>query len=154
MPPEVGDHAFTAGVLHDTGKLVLASQMTDRFAECFHRCLLEDRPIEEVEREEFGATHAEVGAYLLALWGLPDPVVEAVAFHHDPDQVQHEAFDVISAIHVANYLADPRPMKPLYLRAIDMPYLERLGVAHKLEAWGKRATKILRDEREQQDDGD
>ena len=118
--------------------------MTERFAECFHRCLLEDRPIEDIEREELGATHAEIGAYLLALWGLPDPVVEAVAFHHDPERVQHDSFDVISAVHVANYLADPRPLKPLYLRAIDKPYLERLGVADKLEEWGRRATEIQR----------
>ncbi|MCP4445426.1 MAG: HDOD domain-containing protein [Myxococcales bacterium] len=144
VKPELADHAFTAGVLHDIGKLVLASHMTERFAECFHRCLLEDRPLEDIEREELGATHAEVGAYLLALWGLPDPVVEAVAFHHDPESVKHDEFDVISAVHVANYLADPRPMKPLYLRVIDIPYLERLGIAHKLESWRQRATEILR----------
>tara|TARA_R110002096_G_scaffold16898_9_gene57924 strand:+ start:42908 stop:44218 length:1311 start_codon:yes stop_codon:yes gene_type:complete len=152
VEPEFVDHAFTAGVLHDIGKLVLASHMTERFAECFHRCLLEDRPIEEIEREELGTTHAEIGAYLLALWGLPDPVVEAVAFHHDPERVQHDSFDVISAVHVANYLADPRPLKPLYLRAIDMPYLERLGVADKLEEWSRRATEIQR--ADVSDDGD
>ncbi len=144
VEPDFADHAFTAGVLHDIGKLVLATRMTERFAECFHRCLLEDRPLEEIEREILGTTHAEVGAYLLALWGLPDPVVEAVAFHHQPAKVQHEEFDVISAVHVASFLADPRPLKPLYFRAIDMPYLDRLGVADKLDEWGRRATEIHR----------
>lgn len=144
VEPNLADQAFTAGVLHDVGKLVLATHMSEAFGECFHRCLLEDVSIEEVERELLGATHAEIGAYLLALWGLPDPVVEAVAFHHSPHKVRHSNFDVISAVHVANYLADPRPLKPLYLRSIDSDYLERLGVSHKLEAWRRRATEIQR----------
>jgi HD-like signal output (HDOD) protein len=115
------DHAFTAGVLHDIGKLVLAQHCTDAFAECFHRSLMEDRPIHDIEEEVLGTTHAEVGAYLLALWGLPDPVVEAVAYHHAPDKVTHAEFDVSE-------------------------YLQRLGVADQLEEWEQRATEIQRGE--------
>lgn len=144
--PANADHAFTAGVLHDIGKLVLATHMTESFAECFHRSLLEDRPLFEIEREVLGATHAEIGGYLLGLWGLPDPVVEAVAFHHEPSLVSHDEFDVVSAVHVANYLADPRPMKPLYYRRLDLEYLERLGVTHKLDTWSKRAIALQREE--------
>ena len=43
------------------------------------------------EREIFGVTHAEVGAYLLGLWGIPFPIVEAVAFHHRPNEVAPES---------------------------------------------------------------
>lgn len=136
------DHAFTGGVLHDVGKLVLATGLPDRFAEVFHRSLIEDRRIDQLERSEFGVSHAEVGAYLLALWGLPDPVVEAVAFHHRPDLVQHESFDVVSAVHVANYLGDPRPDKPLYLRDLSEDYLDNLGVLGKLDGWREMARKI------------
>ncbi len=146
VKPAFADHAFTAGVLHDIGKLVLASYMTDAFAECFHRCLLEDKPLFEIEREVLGATHAEIGGYLLALWGLPDPVVEAVAFHHEPGKVHHDEFDVISAVHVANYLADPRPLKPLYYRTLDHEYLQHLGVLHKLDSWSKQAIALQREE--------
>jgi len=146
VKPADADHAFTAGILHDIGKLVLATYLTDSFAECFHRCLMEDRPLFDIERELLGATHAEIGGYLLALWGLPDPVVEAVAFHHEPDKVEHEEFDVVSAVHVANYLADPRPQNPLYFRQLDMEYLERLGVTHKLDSWQKRAIELRGEE--------
>ena len=150
--PANADHAFTAGVLHDIGKLVLATHMTESFAECFHRCLLEDRPLFEIEREILGATHAEIGGYLLALWGLPDPVVEAVAYHHEPHLVAHDEFDVVSAVHIANYLADPRPHKPLYFRSLDLDYIERMGVAHKLDTWEKRATALYREEFSDLDD--
>ena len=52
-----------------------------------------------------GASHAEVGAYLLGLWGLPFDVIEAVAHHHTPLYVQHTGFDLLSALVLAQTLA-------------------------------------------------
>jgi len=76
------DDAFAAGLLHDVGKLVLAMAMPDRYAEVLRVARESGRPLIEIEKEHLGATHAEAGAYLLALWGLPIPIVEAVAAHH------------------------------------------------------------------------
>jgi len=58
------------------------------------------------EREIFGVTHAEVGAYLLGLWGIPFPIVEAVAFHHRPNDVAPESRALVGAIHIASGLVD------------------------------------------------
>ena len=54
------------------------------------------------EREIFGVTHAEVGAYLLGLWGIPFPIVEAVAFHHRPNEVAPESRALVAAVHMAS----------------------------------------------------
>lgn len=82
------DAAFTAGLLHDIGKVILATRFPDRvrliaplLAEGGHFGLQA-----EVEALS-GSNHAEVGAYLLALWGLPDAVVDAVAQHHAPTAI-------------------------------------------------------------------
>ena len=58
------------------------------------------------EREIFGVTHAEVGAYLLGLWGIPFPIVEAVAFHHRPHEVAPESRALVAAIHIASGLVE------------------------------------------------
>lgn len=56
----------------------------------------------EAERKVLGATHAEMGAYLLGIWGLSEPLVEAVAFHHTPMMCVNDAFTPLAAVHVAD----------------------------------------------------
>jgi HD-like signal output (HDOD) protein len=75
---------FTAGILHDVGKLVMASRAPELFVEVLDDAARTYRPLHEVERLRHGVDHADVGAYLLGLWGLPWPLVEAVGLHHSP----------------------------------------------------------------------
>lgn len=77
-PNEVRDDCFIAGTLHDVGALVLAMSMPDVYAKVIARAKMEHTDLHSIEREEFGTTHAEVGAYLLSLWGFKDPIIEAV----------------------------------------------------------------------------
>src|SRR5213082_1784367 len=58
----------------------------------------------EAETQIFGVSHAEVGAYLLGIWGLPYPVIEAVAHHHAPQRVASSQFDVLAALAVSHSL--------------------------------------------------
>lgn len=81
--------AFAAGLLHDVGKLVFATAMPDRYTEVLREAHTSLRPLDEIEKERLGATHAEAGAYLLALWGLPVPIVEAIAAHHEEPSPTH-----------------------------------------------------------------
>lgn len=81
--PKSAEIAFTAGLLADTGKLVLGLGVPEDCLQVWRKAESNGRPSHEAEREAWGVDHAAVGAYLLALWGLPEEIVDAVARHHD-----------------------------------------------------------------------
>lgn len=103
--PQRTKDAFMAGMLHDVGILVLAYYRAQEFSEVMAKVKEEGLPQEQVERAYWGVTHAEVGAYLLGLWGLPWPIVEAVAFHHSPWKISREGVDLPDALYIADVLA-------------------------------------------------
>jgi putative nucleotidyltransferase with HDIG domain len=103
--PDAADEASAAGLLHDVGLLVMASHERDALAETITTAQRERRPLHEVERERHGVTHAEVGAHLLALWGLPHPVAEAVARHHD-EPSPGAPLDTMVQTYIANALVE------------------------------------------------
>jgi HD-like signal output (HDOD) protein/CheY-like chemotaxis protein len=123
------DQMGMVGLLHDVGRLVLAANLPESYEKA--RRLAEARGIAywEAEREVFGSTHAEVGAYLFGIWGLPESVVEAAAYHHTPAKCPHPATAILTALHVADALEDPYPGQP------DLGYLESVGLASKLPEW-------------------
>ena len=135
------EDAFTAAMLRDVGTLVLAAYLPQQFEQLLDALTRSDAPLETIERDLIGVTHPEIGAYLLSLWGLPNPVVEAVAHHHQPWGVDHTEFDVLDAVYVANGLGDavaPDLIRhtPETLTPLDADYLCRLGVpASDLESW-------------------
>jgi len=130
----LSEEAFTAGMLHDIGKMILADQMPDRYAELQERAAQEKRPLSDVEEETLGATHADIGAYLLDLWGLPVPLVEAVALHHHPLRANEFAFSSLTAVHVANHLVMTVAGNAA-LDGLDALYLDRLGLGSRLLEW-------------------
>jgi HD-like signal output (HDOD) protein len=127
-----GEAAYTAGILHDIGKLMLADSLPVEFQKALALAATRDAPFHEIELEVFGATHAGLAAYLLGLWGLPAPIVEAVAFHHAPGKSSHQAFSPLTAVHAANALEHEMEGDPLVL---DKEYLRKIGVAGKVNAW-------------------
>ena len=100
-----GDQAFTAALLHDVGKLVLAARLPEEYANVIRQSHRLGLPLAQLERDFLGATHASVAAYLLALWGLPMELVEAVRRHHDPVTTVPTPLDLPGAVLVANHLA-------------------------------------------------
>jgi len=89
------------------------------------------------EKEIFGANHASVGGYLLGLWGLPVPVVEAIAFHHSPQQGASPDFSALTAVHAANVLEHERTaaVDGAANNELDSKYLATLGLTHRVDAW-------------------
>ena len=87
--------------------------------------------------EFFGATHADVGAYLLALWGLPNPIIEAVALHHQPARCIMPEFSPAIADHAADVFAHEfsATRTEVPLPQLDTTYLTSLGLAGRIEAW-------------------
>jgi putative nucleotidyltransferase with HDIG domain len=137
---ETADDAFTAGLLHDLGRVVLAVNLPQEFQAAEEMILRDDLSISQAEKEVFGATHAEVGAFLLGLWGLPAQVVEAVAFHSKPSESNDEAFTPLTAVHAANVIQrfqsseDPRYTAPNF----DMKYLDSLGLRSRTLFWQEK----------------
>ncbi len=101
----LADIAMVAGLLHDVGKLIMAWKRSDQFRTMLVNASENNCPLYKVEEKAMGFSHAEIGAYLLGLWGLPYTIVEAVALHHAPGRVPHQSFDAISAVYTANLLA-------------------------------------------------
>lgn len=133
---ETASDAFTAGLLHDIGEVVLAVNLPQQFAAVQNLIAHEGLSKLAAERQIFAATHAEIGAYLLGLWGLPSQVVEAVAFHHTPSVYQADSFTAITAVHVANALHRTMndPAETLQ-KFCDVNYLTKLGLLEKLPLW-------------------
>jgi len=138
------EDAWAAGLLHDVGKLVLASELPDHLATAMALGRKTGQRPWQAEQEIYGVTHAEVGAYLLGLWGLPYPLVEAVANHHMPERVQHPGLDALTAVHVANALAhecEPGG-KPESQADLNSDYVASLGLAHHLPRWRESAQEL------------
>ena len=140
------EDAFMAGMLHDVGKLVLGVGLPDEAAWLAEASHASNRPLHEIEQERFGVTHAEIGAYILGLWGLPYSVVEAVAYHHFPSRVRQPGFDILAGVHVANALAHEIAAEAgsaaETFRGADSAYLASLGVAGECDNW-KRTARAL-----------
>jgi putative nucleotidyltransferase with HDIG domain len=133
----VVDSASVAGMLHDIGKLIFAQHLPAGCDEVSELTLNEGIALCDAERQVFGVSHAEVGAYLLGLWGLDPAIVQAVAWHHRPSMHSTPAFTPLTAIHVADVLSQhSTPLSPRYREeGIDEPYLAMTGVAHRLPRW-------------------
>lgn len=124
------DLSFTAGVLHDVGKLIFIANFPDKYDELIRRAREEHKFFHELEKEMFNATHSEIGAYLLSIWGLPDKLVESVMFHHSPSLCIGETFDILTAVHVANHLSARKVYSGRSIKSqIDQRYLERVHVS-------------------------
>jgi HD-like signal output (HDOD) protein len=132
--------AFTAGLLHDVGLLVLSARLPDKLDQAFEWARQNGTSIFEGEREIFGATHAQVGGYLLELWGLPDSVTEAVAYHDYPSAAPESLYETpgkagfppLAAVHVANYFRESGGKSESNL---DEAYLARLKLLARVDAW-------------------
>jgi HD-like signal output (HDOD) protein/ActR/RegA family two-component response regulator len=117
---------FVTAMLHDVGKLVLATHLPLHFDKAMSRALATGAPLHTVEREVNGFTHAQLGAYLLGLWGLPPSIVEAVAFHHEPGKLPHDSFHLADAIHAADYVVHQTLVHddgPSSFAALDLAHL-------------------------------
>jgi putative nucleotidyltransferase with HDIG domain len=111
LPAVSAEEAFLAGLLHDIGKVLFATRIGSGGDDA----------------AEMEAHHGEVGAYLLGLWGFPNPIVEAVAYHHVPSRGDSAGLGLTGIVHIADRLIHGRDIEP--------GYLENLGLLHRLPQW-------------------
>jgi putative nucleotidyltransferase with HDIG domain len=139
-----------AGLLHDVGKLVLAEATPEHFARAIEGAKREKRPLFEIEEELTGVSHAEVGAYLLSMWGIPYLIVEAVAHHHHPERLTCETMDLPASVYFANWLAhdyeiEQRAATALPNAALNLEIVAKLGVESQLPEWRAEARSTALD---------
>jgi len=132
------EDAFIAGFLHAAGALVLAAGLQIAYLDALELARSEGLSQREAEIRRLGASHGEVGGYLLGLWGLPNPVVEAVAFHDNPSDSEAPGFTPLTAVHVACALQSETAVQDA---GVDLDYLDREGLLDRLEEWRNLAVQ-------------
>jgi HD-like signal output (HDOD) protein/ActR/RegA family two-component response regulator len=137
------DDAWLVGLLHDIGYWVLAQECPKQLGAAVELSLKQGRPLFECERETIGATHAQIGAYLLGLWGLPLPIVEAVAWHHSPQSVQSQRYDLVGTLAAAHCLLDASDASGLgQLVGVDTAHAEYLAALNLPFTWDEARRRV------------
>ena len=138
---ESSEEAFTAGLLHDVGKIVMAVSMPEEFGRTLDLTDKEGLSYCEIEQDLYGASHAEIGAYFLGVWGLPYSIVEAVAFHHKPVLAAQPDLELSDVVSISNRLAHEievamnNPYGVEHAVSIDPELFDRPDLKDQLTRW-------------------
>ncbi len=136
LPRQAQAEAFTAGILHDVGKLVLAQNFPETYADILQRAQLRDRTLPDLETERFGASHAELGGYLMGLWGLDEDIIDSIAYHHGLSRTA-PAGPVAIVVYAANAMEHLLSAGPpeASTRSVDPAVLVQLNIADRFAQW-------------------
>ncbi len=140
--------AVVAALLQDIGELILASRMPEIFVAAMRFGTQHGCARHMAEDALLGVSHAELGAYLLGVWGIGGLIVEAVAHHHQPTRIPHEGLDGSAAVYLASLLASelalhPQDTEGAQLAPADKEALATLGLAHQYPIFRARAAAAL-----------
>ncbi|HZR59157.1 MAG TPA: response regulator [Terriglobales bacterium] len=132
--------AFTAGLLHNIGSLILACSSEE------HSSLTQEitATASRNNPEAFNNIHPQVGAYLLGLWGLPAEIIEAVAWHHEPSHAKPTQFSPLIAVHVAAHYNQRRQPGQAARKheGLDESLISHLGLQERLVFWEEACSEI------------
>ena len=131
-------------MLHGIGKIILSLNFPERYKK-----ISDSKKISEAEEKEFGVNHSHIGAYLLGIWGLPNPVIEAIAYHHKPSLSPIKEFSTIACVHIASAIENSFRAEVDINEFIDSKYLSQIGKSDQLETWQEICAKILKGEKQE-----
>lgn len=138
------DDAFCAGLLADIGILLLASQLPEEYKKVLNLQKEQNILLSQAEEQVFGSSHAQIGAYLLGVWGLPQTIVEAVAEHHNPEIFGDEPHSLITVLHISDVFTDRlRQKEPdILISQLDEKYITDLQLSVQIEKWFERCEQV------------
>jgi HD-like signal output (HDOD) protein len=140
----LADDAFVVGLLHDIGLLILLEVCPEKLQAAYDKSQAESIPLHQAENELIGATHAEIGAYLLAIWGLPYSIVDAVAHQNDPEYVPQSEFDLLACLAISlKILDEEKQLKHPPPLNIDAAFLGRVNAPFDWEEAKKRTQAVI-----------
>lgn len=144
-PKQTIDAVTVAAMLHDVGRLVFAVCFPKLYRNVLDMCDATMRASSEVEQEIIGINHAQAGAYLLGLWGFSTPVVEAVAFHHDPSAYEGDHPGLLGVLHCADILTYELNPEETHegVEIIDREYLMKHDLSPSFENWRKVCNSLI-----------
>lgn len=147
-PQHIINESFNSGILHDTGKLLLVTHFSDQYNQAVELAQKQKISLLKAETVVFGSTHADVGGYLLGLWGLPVPVVEAIALHHTPGKCSSRDFGPLTAVHMASFFAVEKfPIQDgLLPSSLDSDYLNQVKSKGNPTQWKRMLEKHFSEE--------
>jgi len=102
--PSMASEAFTAGLLHDIGKVVLIQYLPDEFVQTIAQAKEQERSLFEVEREIFGTDHGQIGAWLATRWKLPKALRDTMEFHHELSKAPEDSRNLVAVVQLADML--------------------------------------------------
>lgn len=142
------EEAFATALVHDVGRVIMAMAVPTKYREVMERRRSTGSEVHLAEKTVFGVTHAEIGAYLLGVWGLPVAMVEAVAYHHNVRGVGDGEHELLAATYVADHFVEgliaPSMTYEELTERLDMEFLKSAGAAERLVQWQQIAAKELR----------
>jgi len=138
------NYSLMAGLLHDLGKLILATNFQKSYRQLLADTNGSEQNLWDLEYQAFGTSHAEIGAYLMGLWSLETPIIEAIAFHHCPAKSMTQQVGLLTAVHVGNALAHEDGLAGSQQMDLlcDAHYLGTLGVNDRIPEWRRGCTDV------------
>lgn len=127
LPQSSIDEAFMAGMLHDVGKIVLINKLPGECLKISELVNASGCKLYVAENEILGADHAQLGAYLMTIWGLSQATVEAIAYHHCPGKSSNRSFGPLTAVHLADALEHSATGQGAD-KGLDVEYLKNIGI--------------------------
>ena len=136
LPHRIGEEAFLAGLLHEVGRFLLFDNFQDQFQIACHQAHHSKTPLSANLRQVLQTTPAQMSAYVLELWGLPNGVVNSISHLDNPAAEPAPGFNMTSALYAADHLASQKlPPDTFPLEDWNMSYLESIGCGDEIEDW-------------------
>lgn len=142
---DVINNSFLAGMLHDIGRLLFLSKLGEEYIPVLEAARSKNASLTAEEGATFETTHAEVGAYLIGLWGFHGDIIEAIAFHHNLDHYPGTSFSPALAVHIADFCYYSHYPDEILGAApfLHQAYFSRNGWNEMLEQWVAIGKKSL-----------